>query len=53
MPSGVPISYYCQFVGSESEGDVGSFFVNGHGAWVQGNRQIHFPFFGLGVGNRW
>jgi hypothetical protein len=46
VPSGMPMSYACQSVGSESSGDVGSFLVNGHGAQVQGSRQIHFPFFG-------
>jgi hypothetical protein len=34
-------------------GDVGSFLVSGRGARVQGNRQMHFPFFGWGVGGRW
>ena len=30
----------CQSVGLESRGDIGSFFVHGHGARVQGNLQI-------------
>jgi hypothetical protein len=46
VPSGVPMSYACRSVGSKSEGDVGSFLVNGRGARVQGNRWIHFPFSG-------
>jgi hypothetical protein len=46
MPSGVPMSYACRSVGSESEGDVGSFPVNRHGARVQGSRRIHFPCHG-------
>jgi hypothetical protein len=44
VPSGVPVSYACRSVGSESMGDVGSFLVNGGGARVQQNRKIHFPF---------
>ena len=32
VPSGLPMSYACRLVGSESRGDVGSFFVHGHGA---------------------
>jgi hypothetical protein len=42
MTSGVPMSYACRSVGSESMGDVGGFLVNGCGARVQGSRQIHF-----------
>jgi hypothetical protein len=52
VPLGMPMSYACQSVGSESSGDVGSFLVNGHGAQVQGSRWIHFPFSGWGVGDR-
>jgi hypothetical protein len=44
MPSGMPMSYACQCVGSESEGDVSSFLVNGRGARVQENMQLHFLF---------
>jgi hypothetical protein len=28
----------CQSVGLESSGDMGSFLVHGHGAWVHGNQ---------------
>ena len=38
VPSGVPMSYACQSVGSESRGDVGSFCVIGRGARVHGSR---------------
>ena len=34
VPSGVPMSYACQSIGSEPQEDVGSFYVIGHGAWV-------------------
>jgi hypothetical protein len=30
----------CRSVGSESRGDMGSFFVHGRGAWVHGNLRI-------------
>ena len=30
----------CRSVGSESRGDMGSFFVHGRGAWVHGNLKI-------------
>ena len=30
----------CRSVGSESQGDMGSFLVYGHGAWVYGNLRI-------------
>ena len=32
VPSGVPMSYACQSIGTESQGDVGSFYVIGRGA---------------------
>jgi len=32
VPSDVPMSYACRSIGSESQGDVGSFFVHRHGA---------------------
>ena len=38
MPSGVPMSYACRSIGSESRGDVGSFCVIGHGAQVHRSR---------------
>ena len=53
MPSGVPMSYACRSVGSESWGDVGSFCVTGRGARVHGSRWIHFLLHGWGVGGRW
>ena len=40
IPSGLPMSYACLFVGLESQGDVGSFFVHGRGARVHGNLWI-------------
>jgi hypothetical protein len=43
VPSGVPMSYACRSVGSKSDGDMGSFLVNGRGAQVQRSRRIHFP----------
>jgi hypothetical protein len=38
MPSGVPKSFTCRSVGSESQGDLGSFCVIGCGARVHRNR---------------
>ena len=38
VPSGVPKSFTCRFIGSESQGDLGSFCVIGRGAWVHGDR---------------
>ena len=38
VPSGVPMSYACRSIGSESRGDVGSFCVIGHGAQVHRSR---------------
>jgi hypothetical protein len=35
---GVPISYACGSIGSESQGDLGSFCVHEHGAWVWRDR---------------
>ena len=40
VPSGLPMSYACRLVGSESRGDVGSFFVHERGARVHGNLRI-------------
>jgi hypothetical protein len=37
IPSGLPISYACRSVGSESRGDMGSFLIHGRGARVYGN----------------
>ena len=34
VPSGVPMSYACRSIASESQGDVGSFCAIGHGARV-------------------
>ena len=38
VPSGVPMSYACRSIGSESQGDVGSFCVIRHGALVHRDR---------------
>ena len=38
VPSGVPKSFTCRSVGSESRGDLGSFFVHERGARVYGTR---------------
>ena len=38
VPSGVPKSFTCRSVGSESRGDLGSFFVHERGARVHRNR---------------
>ena len=40
VPSGLPMTYACQSVGSESQGDMGSFFVHARGARVHGNLRI-------------
>jgi hypothetical protein len=40
VPSGLPMSYACRSVGSESQRDMGSFFVHGCGARVHGNLRI-------------
>jgi hypothetical protein len=53
MPLGVPMSYACRSIWSESRGDVGSFCVIKQGARVHRSRWIHFPFHGWGVGGRW
>jgi hypothetical protein len=53
MPSGMPKSFTCWSVGSRIRGDLGSFCVHKHGAWVWRNGWIHFPFHGWGVGGRW
>ena len=40
VPLGLPMSYACRYVGSESQGDMGSFLVHRHGARVHGNLWI-------------
>ena len=40
VPSGLPMSYAYQSIGSKSQGYMGSFFVHGHGARVHGNLRI-------------
>ena len=40
VPLGLPMSYACRSVGSESHGDMGSFFVHGCGAHVHRNLRI-------------
>jgi len=37
VPLGLPMSYACRFIGSESQGDV---FIHGCGARVHGNLRI-------------
>ena len=37
VPSGVPNFFTCRSVGSETRGNLGSFFVCKHGAWVWRN----------------
>jgi len=34
VPSGVPKSFTCRFVGLGTRGDLGSFYICKHGAWV-------------------
>ena len=38
MPSGVPKFFTCRSVGSGTRGNLGSFYVRKHGAWVWRNR---------------
>jgi hypothetical protein len=38
MPSGVPMFFTCRYVGSGTRGDLGSFCVRKHGAWVWRDR---------------
>jgi hypothetical protein len=40
VSSGLPMSYACRSVGSESRGDMGSFFVHGRDAQVHGNLRM-------------
>ena len=40
VPLGVPMSYACQSIGSESRGDMDSFFVHGRGARVHRNLRM-------------
>jgi len=40
VPLGLPMSYACRSVGSESQGDMGSFFVHRRGARVHRNIRI-------------
>ena len=42
IPSGLPMSYACRSIGSESQRDMGSFFVHGLGARVHGNRWMRW-----------
>ena len=37
VPSGLPMSYACRSIGSESQGDVGSFLIHERGAQVHGS----------------
>jgi hypothetical protein len=34
MPLGVPKFFTCRSVGSGTQGDLGSFYIRKHGAWV-------------------
>jgi hypothetical protein len=38
IPLGLPMSYACRSIGSESRGDIGSFFIHEHGPWVYAPR---------------
>ena len=38
VPSGVPKSFTCRSVGLGTRGDLGSFCIRKHGAWVQRDR---------------
>jgi hypothetical protein len=38
VPSGVPKSFTCRFIGSGTRGDLGSFSIHEHGARVYRNR---------------
>ena len=40
VPLGLPMSYACRSIGSESRGDMGSFFVYGRGARVHRSLRI-------------
>jgi hypothetical protein len=40
VPSGMPNFYACRSIGSKSWGDLGNFYVRGHGAWVYGDLQL-------------
>ena len=40
VPSGLPVSYACRSEGSESRGDMGSFFIHGRGARVYVNLRM-------------
>ena len=37
IPLGLPMSYACRSIGSESQGEMGSFFVHGRGVWMHRN----------------
>jgi hypothetical protein len=53
VPSGVPKFFTCRSVGSETQGNLGSFYVRTHGAWVWRNRWMHFLLHGWGVDGMW
>ena len=40
VSSGLLVSYACRSIGSESQGDAGSYFIHGRGARVLGNLWI-------------
>jgi hypothetical protein len=53
VPSGVPKFFTCRSVGSGTQGNLGSFCVRKHGAWVWRKRWMHFLLHGWGVGGMW
>ena len=53
VPLGVPKFFTYWSTGSGTQGNLGSFCVRKHGAWVWRNRWMHFLLSGWGVGGRW
>ena len=43
VPSGLPMSYACRSIGSESRRDMGSFLIHGRGARVHGTLRVTEP----------
>ena len=46
VPSGVPKFFTCRSVGSGIRGDLGSFYIRKHGAWVWREGECIVPFHG-------
>jgi hypothetical protein len=44
VPSGVPKFFSRRSVGSGTQGNLGSFYIRKHGAWVWRDRWMHCPF---------